>query len=170
LGDSPRLAAGARRTAELVSADAQVRVPVHDTGGKPDAGVRSLAVLVENLRRTQEALAGIGDVVVTSGSDCGMDPAPIAAARARYGDRLTVLWIDAHPDLYTPRTLRSGSFHGMVLRTLLGDEPAALVPAHALTPEQVIMGGTGGRYDGTRLRRAGRHPAVWRRRFREGAR
>jgi arginase len=164
LGDSPRLAAGARRTAELVSADAQVRVPVHDTGGKPDAGVRSLAVLVENLRRTQETLAGIGDVVVTSGSDCGMDPAPIAAARARYGDRLTVLWIDAHPDLYTPRTLRSGSFHGMVLRTLLGDEPAALVPAHALTPEQVIMGGTGGRYDGTRLRRAGRHPAVWRRR------
>lgn len=141
LGDSPRLAEGAWRTAELVSADAQVSVPVLDTGGKPAAGVRSLDVLVENLRRTQEALAGIDDVVITAGGDCGVDLAPIAAARARYGDRLTVLWIDAHPDLYTPQTLRSGSFHGMVLRTLLGDGPTPLVPEQPLTSAQVIIAG-----------------------------
>lgn len=141
LGDSPRLAAGALRSAELVPADARVTVPVLDTGGKPDAGVRGLDVLVENLHRTQQALAAIDDVVVTVGGDCGVDLAPIAAARARYGDRLTVLWIDAHPDLYTPQTLRSGSFHGMVLRTLLGEGPAPLVPDQPLTPGQVIIAG-----------------------------
>jgi arginase len=141
LGDSPRLSAGARRTAEVVAADSRVTVPVLDTGGKPDAGVRSLDVLVENLRRTREALAGVDDVVLTAGGDCGVDLAPIAAARARHGDRLTVLWIDAHPDLYTPRTLRSGSFHGMVLRTLLGDGPAPLLPDEPLTPEQVVIAG-----------------------------
>ncbi|HEV2781956.1 MAG TPA: arginase family protein [Actinophytocola sp.] len=90
LGDSPRLAVGARRTVELVPADAQ---------------------------------------------------APIAAARARHGEALTVLWIDAHPDLCTPQTLRSGSFHGMVLRTLLGDGPAPLVPEQPLT----ASGGTASR-------------------------
>ena len=125
----------------MVAADSRVTVPVLDTGGKPDAGVRSLDVLVENLRRTREALAGIDDVVLTAGGDCGVDLAPIAAARARHGDRLTVLWIDAHPDLYTPRTLRSGSFHGMVLRTLLGDGPAPLLPDEPLTPEQVVIAG-----------------------------
>jgi arginase len=141
LGDAPRLAAGARRSAELVAADALVTVPVLDTGGRPDAGVRALDVLVENLRLTQEALAGIDDVVITVGGDCGVDLASIAAARARYGDRLTVLWIDAHPDLYTPQTLPSGSFHGMVLRTLLGEGPAPLVPEQPLSPEQVIIAG-----------------------------
>ncbi|MEU8246215.1 arginase family protein [Nonomuraea sp. NPDC048916] len=141
LGDSPRLASGAHRTAELMPADARVTVPVLDTGGKPDAGVRGLDVLVENLRLTQKALADIDDVVVTTGGDCGVDLAPIIAARDRHGDRLTVLWIDAHPDLYTPQTLRSGSFHGMVLRTLLGEGPAPLVPKKPLVPEQVIIAG-----------------------------
>lgn len=38
---------------------------------------------------------------------------------------LTVLWIDAHPDVYSPQTLPSGAFHGMVVRALLGDGPPA---------------------------------------------
>lgn len=96
---------------------------------------------MENLRRTQKALDDIDDLVITTGGDCGVDLAPIARARARHGDRLTVLWIDAHPDLYTPQTLRSGSFHGMVLRTLLGEGPAPLIPEQPLTPDQVITAG-----------------------------
>jgi arginase len=51
-----------------------------------------------------------------------------SSRRARYGAQLTVLWIDAHPDVSTPQTLPSGSFHGMVLRTLLGEGAAPLVP------------------------------------------
>ncbi|MEU4396254.1 arginase family protein [Kribbella sp. NPDC023855] len=141
LGDSPRLADGAHRTAELVPADRVVTVPVLDTGGKPEAGVRGLDVLTENLRLTYDALAGLDDLVLTVGGDCSVDLAPIATARDRYGDDLTVLWIDAHPDLYTPQTLRSGSFHGMVLRTLLGEGPAPLVPARPLVPGQVIIAG-----------------------------
>lgn len=141
LGDSPRLAVGAHRTAELVPADRVVTVPVLDTGGKPEAGVRGLDVLTENLRLTYDALAGLDDLVLTVGGDCSVDLAPIATARDRYGDELTVLWIDAHPDLYTPQTLRSGSFHGMVLRTLLGEGPAPLVPPRPLVPGQVIIAG-----------------------------
>jgi arginase len=143
---APRLMAGARRTAELVAADAWITVPVLDADGEMKAGVRALDVLVENLWLIRQALIGIDDVVVTAGGDCGVDVAPIAAARARYGDRLTVLWIDAHSDLYMPQTLPSGSFHGMVLRTLLGEGPAPLVPTQLLAPEQVILAGvrTGG--------------------------
>lgn len=138
---APRLMAGARLTAELVPADARVVVPVLESDGGIAAGVRALDVLLENLRLTRDALGGIDDVVVTVGGDCGVELAPVAAARARYGDRLTVLWIDAHPDVSTPQTLPSGSFHGMVLRTLLGEGAAPLTPEQPLAPEQVILVG-----------------------------
>lgn len=139
--NASRLVAGARRTAELVGADAVVTVPVLDTGGGKEAGIRALGVLLENLRLTREALAGADDVVIIAGGDCGVDLAPIAAAAARHGERLTVLWFDAHPDCYTAQTLPSGAFHGMVVRTLLGDGPAPLTPQQLLTPEQVILAG-----------------------------
>jgi arginase len=133
--------AGARRAAGLVPADAVVTVPVLETGGEKAAGIRALDVLVENQRRTRVSLAGISDRVITVGGDCAVDIAPIAAARARYGDMLTVLWIDAHPDVYCPQTLPSGAFHGMVVRALLGDGPAALTPEQPLAPRQVIIAG-----------------------------
>jgi arginase len=136
-----RLMTGARRTAELLPADARVTVPVLDADGAMAAGVRALDVIVENLRLTRDALAGLDDVVVTAGGDCGVELAPVAAARARHGDELTVLWIDAHPDVSTPETLPSGSFHGMVLRTLLGEGAPPLTPDVPLRPAQVILTG-----------------------------
>jgi arginase len=133
--------AGARRTADLVAVDAVVTVPVDESAGKKVAGIRALDVLVENKRLTQKALAGIDDRVITVGGDCAVDIAPIAAARARYGDALTVLWIDAHPDVYSPQSLPSGAFHGMVVRALLGDGPAGLTPEQPLAPQQVVITG-----------------------------
>lgn len=136
-----RLAAGARQTASLVPATARIDVPVLDSDGPKAQGVRRLEVLKANLRMTEDALTGLNGVVVTAGGDCGVELAPIAAARARYGSRLKVLWIDAHPDVSTPETLPSGSFHGMVLRTLLGEGAAELVPDEPLVPEQVVLTG-----------------------------
>lgn len=132
---------GARRAAALVPADAVVTVPVRQDGGEKAGGVRALRVLIENQRLTREALAGIDDLVITVGGECSVDIAPIAAARARYGPALTVLWIDAHPDVYSPQTLPSGAFHGMVVRALLGDGPAGLTPDQPLAPDQVIITG-----------------------------
>ncbi|MEU7752597.1 arginase family protein [Micromonospora sp. NPDC049171] len=136
-----QLMVGARRAATLVPAAEVVTVPVLETSGEKIAGIRALDVLVQNQRLTQKTLAGIDDQVITVGGDCSVDIAPIAAARARYGDALRVLWIDAHPDVYSPQTLPSGAFHGMVVRALLGDGPAGLTPDQPLTPQQVIIAG-----------------------------
>lgn len=133
--------AGAHRAAALVPAATMVTVPVLDDAGEKAAGVRALDVLVENQRRIREALAGIDDQVITVGGECSVDIAAIGAAHARHGDRLTVLWIDAHPDVFSPQTLPSGAFHGMVVRALLGDGPAGLALEHPLAPRQVILGG-----------------------------
>ncbi|MDG4823856.1 arginase family protein [Asanoa sp. WMMD1127] len=135
------LSAGAHQTAALLPCDTVVTVPVASGPGEFEQGVKALDVLIANLAATRSALATIAGPVFTAGGECGVDLAPIASARARHGDDLTVLWFDAHPDLFTPRTLPSGSFHGMVLRTLLGDGPAPLVPAAPLRPEQVVIAG-----------------------------
>lgn len=132
---------GARRAAALVPAEAVVTVPVLETGGEKAAGILALDELVENQRLTRKALTGTDDRVITVGGDCSVDIAPIAAAHARYGDLLTVLWIDAHPDVYSPQTLPSGAFHGMVVRALLGDGPAGLALHQPLAPRQVIITG-----------------------------
>lgn len=135
------LASGAHRAAELLPADTVVSVPITGGGNEITDGIRAREVLTANLKLTGETLAEIDDFVITVGGDCGVDIAPIAAARQRYGDQLTVLWIDAHPDVYGPGELPSGAFHGMVVRTLLGDGPAPLTPAHTLAPAQVILAG-----------------------------
>jgi arginase len=80
--------------------------------------------------------------VITVGGDCSVDLSPISAARRRWGDDLAVVGFDAHGDLNTPGSSPSGAFHGMVLRTLLGEGPASLVPECALRPEQVVLAGT----------------------------
>jgi len=127
-----RLVAGAAELAALVPADKRIRVPVPDEPPSIELLARTLA----------EVRAAMTDPpTVTVGGDCGVEVAPIEAALAAHGDGLVVVWFDAHADLNTPESSPSGAFHGMVLRTLLGDGPAELLPRRALRPAQVVLAG-----------------------------
>lgn len=77
------------------------------------------------------------------GGTCGVEVAPVEYLNERYGGDLAVIWIDGHADLNTPESSPSGHFHGMVLRTLLGDGPSALSThvSHPLMPDQVFLVG-----------------------------
>ncbi|WP_207710486.1 arginase family protein [Aminipila butyrica] len=57
---------------------------------------------------------------------------------------LAVLFFDAHGDLNTPESSPSKNFHGMPLRTLLGDTHETILDLmySTLTPAQVVMVGT----------------------------
>ncbi|MEN3537980.1 arginase family protein [Microbispora sp. ZYX-F-249] len=119
-----------------------VRVPVPDTAGTERDGVRALDVLTTVAARTRAALGECGTAtVVTVGGDCGVEVQPVSAALQRHGDGLTVVWFDAHGDLNTPGSSPSHAFHGMVLRTLLGEGHPDLVPPRALHPRQVVLAG-----------------------------
>jgi arginase family enzyme len=121
------MAEGAAELAAMIPADHRVRVPIGDD-------------LAGNLAAIRSVLPD--PPVITVGGDCGVEVAPIEAALARHGDGLVVVWFDAHGDLNTPESSPSGAFHGMVLRTLLGDGPAALAPRRTLRPAQVVLAGT----------------------------
>jgi arginase len=80
--------------------------------------------------------------LVTIGGDCGVDAAPVTYLNSLYKD-LAVVWIDAHADLNTPESSPSKSFHGMVLRTILGEGDAAMLeklPSRVFS-DQVFLAG-----------------------------
>ncbi len=82
-----------------------------------------------------------GGLLVVAGGDCGVELEPVAAARRRHGERLVVVWFDAHGDLNTPESSPSGAFHGMVLRALTGEGPPGLVATPAVDPGRVVLAG-----------------------------
>ncbi|WP_250035610.1 arginase family protein [Paractinoplanes maris] len=124
--DARRLTEGAAALASMIPADRRVRVPLTDS-------------LAGNLAAIRSAITE--PPAVTVGGDCGVELAPIEAALERYGDGLVVVWFDAHGDLHTPESSPSGAFHGMVLRTLLGEGPPELAPHRTLRPAQVVLAG-----------------------------
>ncbi len=81
--------------------------------------------------------------VFTVGGTCGAEAAPIAYLNERYRGRLGVVWLDAHGDVNTPESSPSGHFHGMVLRTLLGEGPNELLSQmhEHLDPSRLVLAG-----------------------------
>lgn len=82
-----------------------------------------------------------GDHSIAIGTVTGM-----VRAMRRRGQRLGVIWVDAHTDMNTPETSPSGNIHGMPVSCLLGDGPESLTSGlidgePALRPEDVVLVG-----------------------------
>lgn len=79
-----------------------------------------------------------GDHSVAIGTVSGM-----ARHFRKKGQKLGVIWVDAHTDMNTPSTSPSGNIHGMPLAVLLGEGPPELVAIAgdrpALDPEYVAV-------------------------------
>ncbi len=77
------------------------------------------------------------------GGDCGIDVVPISFLNKRYDGDLAVVWLDAHADANTPQSSPSKTFHGMALRTLLGEGAPELVATSfsTLLPHQMFLAG-----------------------------
>lgn len=115
-----------------------VDIPL-EAGDAQGTGVLRLSSIAIVRDRMRETLAGVAGPAITIGGDCGVE---LAAIERVTDDGAAVVWFDAHPDLNTPESSPSGAFTGMVLRTLLGDGPDALVPSDPLRPDRVVLVGT----------------------------
>lgn len=103
--------------------------------------VKGLGNLVAQAETAQHLLAQLPPgPILTLGGDCAADLMPILHARDAQEDQLALVYIDAHADLNAAAESPSGLFHGMVVRALLGDAPAAfaLLIAAPLRPGQVF--------------------------------
>lgn len=79
--------------------------------------------------------------IFTIGGGCDVDIAPISYLNSKTKGDITILWFDAHGDLNTPESSKSKAFHGMPLRTLLGEGDAGILDQvfSTLLPSQIIL-------------------------------
>jgi arginase len=106
-------------------------------------GVANRAVLTGTNRQLQlSALEAPEGPVLTIGGDCGVELVPVGVARFRYGATLGVAWFDAHADLNTADSSPSGAFHGMVLRSLLGEGDKEFAASPAIEHGKAVLFGT----------------------------
>jgi arginase len=144
-GVDSAVAAGARAVARMFNDKTFVEIDAPDVETLTvEGGVLGLASIAARLPRALAALAERQPArLFTIGGTCGVELAPVSYLNARYRGDLAVVWLDAHADLNTPESSPSGHFHGMVLRTLLGAGPPALVDAlpRRLAPTQIVLAG-----------------------------
>jgi arginase len=136
-----RLVDGARAIAGDLPASATVVIDVPlEAGEAQESGVSRFTSLQLVRDRQAIALSEVPDWALTIGGDCAVELASVShVADTR---NVALVWFDAHPDLNTPASSPSGAFHGMIVRTLLGDGPAGLVPARPLSPDHLVLVGT----------------------------
>lgn len=81
------------------------------------------------------------DSIFTLGGGCDVELIPVSYLNNKLKGDLTLLWIDAHGDLNTPESSPSKLFHGMPLRSLLGDGDAELIKTtfSKLTTSQILL-------------------------------
>jgi arginase len=106
-------------------------------------GVFALGCVADRFARVLgELQRAAPERIFTIGGTCGAEAAPVAYLSARYPG-FGVVWLDAHGDMNTPASSPTGHFHGLVLRTLLGDGPeeftARITPP--LDPRRVVVAG-----------------------------
>jgi arginase len=116
-----------------------VDVPL-EAGEAQDSAVARLTSLQLVRDRHAMALAQIDGLAITIGGDCAVELAPVS--RAIDSGETALVWFDAHPDLNTPKSSPSSAFHGMIVRTLLGDGAPGLIPARPLAADRLVLVGT----------------------------
>jgi arginase len=144
-GDDARLGGGAAAlAARLPEVRSRVTVAVPATGSAREGGVLHRAAVASAVQAQADVLEERQpDRILTLGGDCAVEIASVRHLAGRYGERLFVLWIDAHADLNTPTGSPSGTAHGMPLRLLMDGDPSGALPARScLSRGQVALVGT----------------------------
>jgi arginase len=109
--------------------------------------VKGKSDLLEHLRSLRSMLeVAQPENLFVLGGDCGVSLLPVTYLNARAekpGEKMAVVWLDAHADMNTPASSPSKNFHGMVLRSALGDGDADMLALayKRLEPSQVILVG-----------------------------
>jgi arginase len=100
--------------------------------------IREIAAVSRRLYTRVLQAHSEGAFPVILGGDHSLAAGSVAATSAfaaEEGDRIGLIWVDAHGDMNTPATTTTGNVHGMPLAALLGPEPSELARIGAAAPK-----------------------------------
>ncbi len=120
---------------------------ITDTG---DRRLKYLEEITDVARQTRDLVGDAmaeGDFPLILGGDHSLtigSAAAVARHHGRKGERIGILWVDAHTDMNTPDTTPSGNIHGMSLAVLCGRGPEQLTSlwegdGPAVDPKNVVV-------------------------------
>jgi arginase len=124
-----------------VSDDGDVAVPVpeqRDPGDPRAKYLREITRACDRLRtRVKRSLEAM-EIPVVIGGDHSIAAGSIAGVAEHYrerGQKIGLIWVDAHADMNTPETSPSGNIHGMPLAAVLGLGPEPLAMLGDFSPK-----------------------------------
>ncbi len=100
--------------------------------------IREIARVCEKLYKASLTALEKGGLPLVLGGDHSLGAGSVAATAdfvRREGKPLGLIWVDAHADMNTPASTRSGNVHGMPLASLLGPEPMELSRIGGFSPK-----------------------------------
>jgi arginase len=102
------------------------------------AGYQPICEQLENFRQLVSDRKP--EKMSTIGGDCGIEIVPVSYLNKQYDHELIVVWFDGHADLNSPASSPSKHFHGMPVRTLLGEGDRNILEKafSVLTPSQFV--------------------------------
>ncbi len=142
-GKGESIEPGAKTILEYLNDKEFVQIPLSDINagenGEQKYYINNYEALIEQLSRLKKEIkAQNPKIIKTIGGDCGLEIVPVSYLNALYPN-LGVIWFDAHADINRPCDSPSCNFHGMPLRTLLGEGEKTMdhLLSSVLTPSQI---------------------------------
>jgi arginase len=133
---------------ETRNIDIPLREEISASGDGPRRFIPTITAACKQLALETANAVRAGSIPVTLGGDHSLamgSVAGVANALAERGERVGLVWLDAHSDIHTPDTSASGNVHGMPVAHLLGHGDRELTSigsvVPALRPENVVLVG-----------------------------
>ena len=121
--------------------DGDVVAPIPEIKAEGDPRkkyIREISRVCEKLYKTSLAAFEKGGLPIVLGGDHSLAAGSVAATAdflRREGQKVGLIWVDAHGDMNTPASSGSGNVHGMPLAALLGPEPSELSRIGGFSPK-----------------------------------
>ena len=131
-----RIAGVGRQLRDLgyqVTDDGNVAVPAPESRDQGDTHARFLGEIYHvcnRLRLRVRRILEAGEVPLVLGGDHSIAMGTVAGVAEHYrgrGEKIGLIWVDAHADMNTPDSSPSGNVHGMPLAVIVGKGPEQLV-------------------------------------------
>lgn len=124
-GNGLEIEAGAHTVLDSLNDPEFIPVPLSSIPagekGEQKYHINNYDALCDQLERLKQIVTDANpDSIQTIGGDCGLEIVPVSYLNKKYPN-FGVIWFDAHADINRPCDSKSCNFHGMPLRTLLGE-------------------------------------------------
>ncbi len=139
-----RIAGIGRQLRELgfeVADDGDVAVPTPESRDQGDSHARFLGEIYHVCNRLRLRVRRIleeNDVPLILGGDHSIAMGTVSGVAEHYrtrGEKIGLIWVDAHADMNTPASSPSGNVHGMPLAVIVGMGPDQLVEMGGFSPK-----------------------------------